>query len=33
MIVIKNLPDSASFEWVMDTLKRAFGEDIEVLQA
>ena len=32
MIVIKNLPESANFEWVVDTLKRALGDDIEVMQ-
>ena len=32
MIVIDNLPDGARIEWITDTIKRAFGDDVRVMQ-
>jgi hypothetical protein len=32
MIVIDNIPDGAKIEWITDTLKRAFGNDVRVRQ-
>ena len=32
MIVIDNLPDGARIDWITDTLKRAFGSDVQIRQ-